>query len=213
MKNCISLKIASLLTLSIVFTSCTPKETQDLLKPTQALGKVLADETAQIAGTKKRVVIITPDASWGGTSSAEKSFATALKKRGFTVVDTKAVNVGDPMKSGQVGLKMVDVLEALQKFPDVGAIVSFAGAPLVNLTDIANFPAEHPPLLVVAVATLGEVPGVATARTQLGQMLDAKIIQLAIIDGPESTGQKDGKPNPDRELFAQHYQTMRLPGQ
>jgi hypothetical protein len=214
MKNCLSLKLAALLAaLPIIFTSCTPKETQDLLKPSHALGIVLAEETVQIAGAKKRILIITPDASWGGTSSAEKSFAAALKKQGFTVAETKTVNVGDPMKPGEVGLKLVDVLESLQKFPDVGAIVSFAGAPLLKSADLANFPTEHPPLLVVAVATLGEVPGVPTARTLLGQMLDTKIIQLAVIDGTEPANQKGGKPNPDRELFAQHYQTMRLPSQ
>src|SRR4051812_38194767 len=104
MKNRLSLKLVSVLAaLVIFFTSCIPKETLALLQPSHALGVVLADETAQIAGTKKRVVIITPDASWGGTSSAEKSFTAALKKHGFTVVDAKAVNVGDPMKPGKVG--------------------------------------------------------------------------------------------------------------
>jgi hypothetical protein len=214
MKKCFFLKLVSLLAaLPMALTSCTPKEIQAILQPSQALGAVLADETAQIAGAKKRVAIITPDANWGATSIAEKAFTAALKKQGFTIVETRTVNVGDPMKSGPIGLKSSDLLEVLKKFPDVGAVVSFAGGPIWLPAEAVNFPAEHPPVLVVAAAMLGEVPGIPTDKFKLAQMLDAKVIQLAIIDGTESAGQNGGKASPDREQFAQHYQTMRLPSQ
>ena len=47
----------------MLFLSCAPKETKVLLGPSEALGTVLADEAARIAGSRKQVAIISPDAS------------------------------------------------------------------------------------------------------------------------------------------------------
>jgi hypothetical protein len=208
------LKVAGLvLCLPLAFTSCTPKETQSLLLPASALGVVLAEETAHLAGARKQIVLITPDASWGPASTAEKSFKDALKKQGVAILAIKSVNVGDPMKSGQIGLKAADLLDAVQKSADIGAIVSFAGAPLVNPADASAFPAEHPPLLVVATASLGDLPGVPGDRMALGRMLDARMVQLAIVDGADPAAPKSAKADATHDLFHQNYLILREPGQ
>src|SRR4051794_31750866 len=109
MKHCALLRnIWLMIVLPVALTSCKPKETQALLQPSVALGTVLAEETARFAGTKKQVVIISPDANWGPTSLAERSFRGALKKHGVSVVASKSANLGDPMRSGEIGLKSAD---------------------------------------------------------------------------------------------------------
>jgi hypothetical protein len=69
----------------------------------------------------------------------------------------------------------------------------------------------HPPVLVVATASLGNKIGVHTDPLLLARLLEAKIIQLAIIDGTEPAALAAGKPDARRELFAQHYRILRRP--
>lgn len=209
MSHCPSRKnVFWLCVLPLALAACKPKETRVLLQPSQALGVVLAEQTAQLAGAKKRIAVIGPDANWGPTSTVEESFKIAMQKRGCSVVRAKAANLGDPMRSGEVGLKTADFLEVLQKSSDVGAIVSFAGAPLLKPADIARVPADHPPVLVLGTTMLGNLPGVPGDPMQMGRLLDARIIQLAIIDGSEPAMPKT---DATHELFAQHYRILRRP--
>jgi hypothetical protein len=194
--------------LVLAFAGCTAKETQALLQPPQALGVVLADEAARAAGTKKQVAVISPDASWGPVSTAEEAFKSAMKKQGFSVVTAKSANLGDPMRS-RPGLKGADFLEALEKSGGAGAVVSFAGAPLLLPGDAGRVSAGHPPVLVAATMTLGTVPGVASDRLLLANLLQAKIIQLAIVDGSDPAAPKADKGDVTHELFAQHYRILR----
>ena len=205
-------RIASTFAAALMFlTSCAPKEAKVLVQSSEALGTVLAEETARAAGAKKRIAIITP-ANWGPTSSAEETFTATLKKQGFSPFIVKSADLGDPMRRGQVGLKPADFLEALQNATDAGAVVSFAGAPLVKPADMARLGAAHPPVLVVATASLGKAQGVWADAMQLGSLLDARVIQMAFIDGgPESAAQPSGKMDATHQLFAQNYRILRSP--
>ena len=79
MSHCPSQKNVFLLcVLPLALASCKPKETRVLLQPSQALGVVLAEQTAQLAGAKKHIAVIAPDANWGPTSTVEESFKAAL---------------------------------------------------------------------------------------------------------------------------------------
>jgi hypothetical protein len=197
--------------LLLAFAGCTSKETRALLQPPQALGLVLADEAARAAGAKKQVAVISPDANWGPSSTAEEAFRAAMKKQGFSVVTAKSANLGDPMRS-RPGLKAADFFEALEKSADAGAVVSFAGAPLLQQGDAARLSTgQHPPVLVVATMTLGTVPGVATDRLLLANLLEAGVIQLAIVDGADPAAPKTAKDDANHELFAQNYHILRRP--
>ena len=207
MPQCLSPKTVCWFAVFVLeFAGCTSKETQALLQPPQALGIVLAAEAARAAGAKKQVAVISPDASWGPVSTAEEAFKAALTKQGFSVVTAKSASLGDPMRS-RAGLKGADFLEALEKSGGAGAVVSFAGAPLLQPGDAGRVSAAHPPVLVVATMTLGTVPGVASDRLLLANLLQAKIIQLAIVDGTDPA--KDAKGNVTGELFAQNYRILR----
>jgi hypothetical protein len=190
---------------------CKPRELQALLQPSQALGSVLAEECARAAGTKKQVALITYDASRGPASTAEQALRDALKQRGFTVVVAKAADLGDPMKSGRLALNAADFFEALEKSAGAGAVISMVGAPSLNEGEVARLNPTHPPVLVVATASLGDKMGVHGDPVQLAQLLEAKVIQLAIIDGADPAAQASANSDPMRQQFAQNYQILRRP--
>jgi len=202
--------VLGLALLLFLLPACKPKEIEALLGPSQALVSVLAEEAAQFAGPKKQVALITHDASWGPSSTAEEDLKRALKKRGLTVVTVKAANLGNPMLSGMIGLKAADFFEGLEKSAGSGAVISLVGAPLLT-PDNMKSPTEHPPVLVVATSMLGDKMGVRGDPLQLARLLDSHVIQLAIIDGGDPSGNTPGKPDATRELFAKNYQILRQP--
>ncbi len=196
--------------LPLVLAGCTPNKTKTLLQPPQALGTVLAEETIRAAGAKKQVLIITPDASWGSASTVEEAFRAMLKRQGVAVVVAKAANLGDPMR-GRMGLKAADFFEAMEKAGDAGAVVSFVGAPVLAPGEVGRLGAEHPPVLVVSTMVLGTVPGVVSDPQQLANLLAAKVIRLAIVDGADAAGPKAAKTDATHALFEQNYHILRQP--
>jgi hypothetical protein len=195
--------------LGLMFMGCTSKEEKSILQPTESLAPILVEETVNAAGANRKVAIISPDSKWGPTSAIEQSFRSALKKQGFTIIDAKCASLGDPMRSGEVGLTSSDFIEVLEKFPDVGAIVSFAGAPLLKPPDFPKASAQHPPVLVVATAMLGTTRGVPGDRNQFPRLLDSKAVQLIIIDGADPTPSTSTKRDSTHDLFAQHFRILR----
>jgi hypothetical protein len=197
--------------LLFLIPACKPKEIQALLGPSQALISVLAEEAVRLAGSKRQVALITHDASWGPPSTAEEALKRALKKQGLTVVTAKAANLGNPMLSGRIGLKAADFFEALEKSAGSGVVISLVEAPLLTPDDTKRPMPDHPPVLVVATAMLGDKMGVRGDPLELAHLLDSHVIQMAIIDGADPTANTLGKPNPTRELFGQNYHILRQP--
>jgi hypothetical protein len=195
--------------LALVLAGCSSKESTAILQPSESLAPILAEETVHAAGSNRKVAIISPDAKWGPTSAVEESFRATLKKQGFTIVDAKSAFLGDPMRSGEVGLNSSDFIEVLEKFPDAGAIVSFAGAPLLKPPDFPKASAEHPPVLVIATAMLGTTRGVPGDRNRFPRLLDSRAVQLIIIDGPEPTPSTPTKRDPTHDSFAQNFRILR----
>ena len=199
---------AAITAVLLALTSCSPKENKLQLEPSQALGAELARETRQAAGMKKQVVLILPQ--WAANSTTGESFKAALKKQSLTVAFTIVANVGDPMGRDPLSLKSADFLNALQKGAETGAIVSLAGAPLLNTQDMAQVGASHPPVLVVATRSLGNVLGVPVDRNYLTGLLDAKVVQLAIVDRDSELDSKPtGQVDATQQLFSQNYSILR----
>jgi hypothetical protein len=188
---------------------CSSKESAAILQPSGSLAPILVEETASAAGSNRKVAIISPDAKWSPISPVEQSFRETLKKQGFALIDAKSADLGDPMHSGEVGLKSSDFLEVLEKFPDVGAIVSFAGAPLLKPADFAKASIRHPPVLVLATAMLGTIRGVPGDRNQFPRLLDSKAVQLIFIDGADPIASTPPKSDPTHQLFSQNFRILR----
>lgn len=197
------------LLLLLLITGCGPKEVQALVQPSEALGDVLAEETVRLAGPNRSITLITHDHSWGQPSTAEQALRSALKKRKASLDLVKTANLGNPMISREVGLKAADFFDAMEKSANAGAVISLVGAPLLNEGDTTRLASPRPPVLVVATASLGDKMGVHTDPVVLAKLLEAKVIQLAIIDGTDPTPQPAAKPDPNRTLFAQHYRILR----
>jgi hypothetical protein len=193
-----------------LLASCKPNETKTLLAPSRALGAVLAEEAIHAAGANKKIAVISHDESRGPLSSVEQAFKAAVEKEGFSAFTAKSAYVGNLMGRGEVGLQPDDFFEAVQNAAAAGAIVSFAGAPLLGPDDAARVPASHPPILIVATARLGEQLGVTAKGERLASLLEAKIIQLAIIDGDsDSASPPSGKTDATHQLFARYYSILR----
>jgi hypothetical protein len=197
------------LLLLLLLPSCQQKEVRALLEPSQALGEVLAEEAIRLAGANRSITLITHDSSWGPPSTAEQALRTALKKQKATLDCVKAANLGNPMLSGEVGLKAVDFFETMEKSGKAGAVISLVGAPQLEEGDGARLSSRHPPVLILATASLGDKMGVHTDTVRLARLLEAKLIQLAIIDGNDPNPQLTDKPNTHRALFAKHYRILR----
>ncbi len=211
MRPLFNLRAASALAAGLaLFVACKRNETKILLEPIQALGTVLAEEAIHAAGPNKKIAVISHDESWGPPSAAEQAFKAAVEKQGFSAFTAKAAYLGNPMGRGGVGLQADDFFEAVQKAADAGAIVSFAGAPLLGPDDAARLPASHPPILIVATKSLGDQFGVPAKPERLAGLLEAKIIQAAIVNGGSdvpSSSQADAT----HELFARNYAILRQP--
>lgn len=202
------LAVAAIPLLLVVPVSCAPKQGKVELEASQALGSMLAQETMHAAGAKKHVVLILPQ--WGANSTVGESFTATLKKHGVSVESTVTAYVGDPMGRQPIGLKSTDFFNALKKGAGTGAIVSLAGAPLLDGQDATQVNPNHPPVLVVATSSLGNVLGIPADRAYLSGLLSAKVVQLAIVGGESQTNTMPaGKSDSTEQLFFQNYTILR----
>jgi hypothetical protein len=64
---------------------------------------------------------------------------------------------------------------------------------------------------VVATAMQGNKMGLRSDPMQLARLLEAKVIQLAIIDGADPAAQPSGKSDAAHALFAQNYRILHRP--
>jgi len=197
--------ILLLLTLA---AGCKPSKEQTLLEPSQALGKVLAEETIRVTGVNKQVVIIVRGGPAAGESPTEEALRSALKKSGITIVTVKA-DVGNPMMMNGLGLTAADFFGAMDKSAGAGAVISLVGAPLLAPGDDAHLGSHHPPVLVVATGMLGNRIGVRNTPELLARLLQSKVIQLALIDGAEPIPPATGTGDAIHEIFAQNYHVLR----
>ncbi len=193
--------------LLVALAGCTPSDTRQLLDRSEALGAVLAEETARLAGPNKKVAVILPH--WGTASTLGESLQKSLKKRGVTVAFSIPADVGNPMHRVALGLKSADFLAAMEKAAGLGAVVSLAGTPLVEPQDASKLSPDHPPVIVVATASLGNVMGLPGDRGHLASLLDAKIVRLAFIDGPDPDAPPSGKADAIHQAFALNYRVIR----
>lgn len=191
--------------LFLAASGCKPKEINQLAQAGSALSTIFAAETAKTAGGKKQIVMIVSNTAQGPWANVASEYRGAFEKQGLSVVETKAVDLGDAMHYADYGLKAADLLDAITKHSEAGAIVSLVGAPLLRANDLGSIPANHPPILVIATAQIGLAPGVPGNLATLMQMLDAKVVQWAIVDGAGTGG---GKTDTEKN-FNQHYQILR----
>lgn len=199
------LRTAGLCGFMLLFCACKPDAINQLEDSGSALKTVFVDEIAKASSANKQIVMITVKATEGANADLSQEIKGALEKKGLSVVETRSVDLGDPMNYNQFGLKAVDFLEVLQKHAGVGAIVSLVGAPILSANDFGKIPPTHPPVLVLATRQIGLAFGVPANPAVIDSMLKSKVIQLAVVDGPGSSGSTDTI----HKTFDQHFSILR----
>ncbi len=113
----------------------------------EAVGAVMAEETAHLLGNKGKVVLITPDTGAQPSpvhASFLRGFERNLKTRSSVRLDGKEL-----VTPTEVGCPATAFLAVLKKHPTADAVVSFIGPPVLRPDDVKLLPPRRPKLLVL----------------------------------------------------------------
>ncbi len=185
---------------SMFFTECdqTPKPR---MEPHLALGQLMAEETSKLLGGGGQVVVVTMYPPQGGSAVEANlnAFKKTLSGQGKvavtaveTVVQPDAVEMA-PME----GVPSSLFFRILEKYPNVSAIVSFAGAPLLSDEEITKMGEKIPKVIVFSSDGAG-----------LKKCFEEKVVQAAIIFRTDATGDTSKKPGTLREWSDKYYQVV-----
>lgn len=175
------------------------------LKPEQALGEVVAEESAKLLASGGSLLILAearPDALLEAQIAA---FQAALRKdrrvRGVAVERIKTMNPWlRTMNPGGSAYDADAFTKALFRHPQVNAVVSFSGLPLRELPELTAVKQRGGK--IIAVFESGATP-------ELTKAIENHLIDLAIVlreDGPSSKG---ASPKTARDYFDQYYVVLK----
>lgn len=188
--------------LSLLFTMSDHPPEDDYTVP-RALGLGVAEETCRLLGNKGRIVVVRMQGQGTQLRNAEAQIQTFLEtlssQGGVNVAGTEAlvmqlVPAGPPqIFSGEMYSSI------LAKYPEVSAIVSLVGTPLLRDEEIVKLPPNRPKLIVLG------------GGADLGRLLDDGVVQMAIVARPNARSkfeEQKKKPKSLRACFDQLYQVM-----
>ena len=140
------------------------------VKPNQAVGEVLADETASPGGREVVLVTLEPSLSKAVKIQTE-SFVRALKKkRSVRIAATERLQRYHVLRGDmQKELAPERFLPVAQTYPQA-AIVSLVGAPRLTDSEIARLPQPPPKLLIVV-----------RSDTELLRLFDSGLLRVANV--------------------------------
>jgi hypothetical protein len=171
------------------------------LDPYELLGKVCAEELTKLLGGRGQVVVIAWDTSRHKLPAVEAevgSFRKTLGKAGLVSIRaTESLGGSSPMM--MEGLTPAKLKAIIERYPGVEAIVSFVGVPALNSEEIEQWPPKAPKLVLV---------GPSDPAGKLKTLLDAKVVELAILPRLEPVTAPAKKPETERERFDQNYQIL-----
>jgi hypothetical protein len=160
-------------------------------KPAEALGDVMAEETAKLLGNRGSVVMIAIAPAAGIPPQSEAiAFEKAVKKAGRVTLAGKEYMDVD---RESMELSVEKFLKIASRYPKADAIVSLVGCPLLKESDMAQF-GEKPPKLII----------VGWSSTGVRAMLQQKIVQVAVLSRLSAPPQKS--PKTTREWFDQYFE-------
>jgi hypothetical protein len=181
-----------------IFRSVT-QSSDDLADQRYAVaGSVLAEETDKLLVNGGTVVVLTPPPAATGLHALNEVAAglhDALRaRRHLQIVGLEPV---DPPSSTEAGHPFnFDVLQKIVRDqPALAAIISVAGAPQLTAEDLAHLPAKLPKIIVFASPPLNLKP-----------MLEAKVVQAAVVTRFSASPMPTGKVLTPREAFDLNFQ-------
>jgi hypothetical protein len=165
----------------------------------QAVGQVMAEETARLVGQAGKVVLVTMEPTRAPELRIQlTAFEKRLKALGnITVQETIVLDPGDnPKYRPGSGLSAKRFLKIARKHHRADAIVSFVGAPPVEEADLAE--------LKTSPKFIAETHSPEHSMV----LLDKKILLAAIVPRFEFPAPGPRKPGTSRQWFDRYFQIV-----
>lgn len=181
------------------------------LKPSGALGEVLAEETAALLNQRGRIVVVEWDLKpdqLPRSSELVKSFKETLKKKkGISIVHSQLIPVEGPILSVLgAGLRASEFLKLSQSYADADAIVSFVGAPLLSRQQLEPLKTPRPKVIVVDVASIEKVARPPGADIQ--ELIKAGVVDIAVVSTTGDTADARGDSKSRGGNFDPHFKVL-----
>jgi hypothetical protein len=165
----------------------------------QAVGHVMADETARVAGRHGKIVVVSMDTRTAPELKVQlAAFEKDLKLLGGVVIDDKVVlDPGEnPKYRPGSGLSAKRFLKIVRKHAGADAIVSFVGAPVLSDEEVAQ------------VQSKSKLIAETHSPEKLLNLLQKKILVSAIVPRFEFPAPGPRKPHTSREWFDHYFQVL-----
>jgi hypothetical protein len=165
----------------------------------QAVGQVMAEETARLAGRLGKIVVVTVD---NHTAPELKIQIAAFKKHlkllgGITIKDIVVLDPGENLKYRPgAGLSTKRFLKIVRKYSGADAIVSFVGAPALTDQDLAQ------------TKTMPKFIAETHSPEKLVDLLQKKILLSAIVPRYEFPAPGPRNPKTSRQWFDRYFQIL-----
>jgi hypothetical protein len=167
----------------------------------EALGAVTAEETARLLGDKGRVLVVARDTGVDKIPSVEaelQSFQRTLKQhKGVDPILERFEATPMQMMATGGSVPPDRLAQALAKHNDVHALVLFCGLPAVPESDMDDMRKRGIKIVVVS-----------SFRPDYPQLLDQRLIHLAIVPKPEGPPPDAPSPRNWRERFDQEFAVL-----
>ena len=165
----------------------------------QAVGQVMAEETARFVGHRGKILVVTVDNHTAPELNLQiDAFRKHLKLLGgITIQDTIVLDPGENLKYRPgAGLSAKRFLKIVRKNSGVDAIVSFVGAP--ELTDQEMAQLKTTPKFIAE----------AHSPEKLVNLIEKKILLSAIVPRYEFPAPGPRKPQTSRQWFDRYFQIL-----
>lgn len=173
-------------------------ETPETSRLAEGLGMAAAEESARLAGSSGKVVLILPKRGTFVDPLVEiqrAAFAKALAGHaGVSLLATESVETERPGTMGAGGLDPAEFQAILTRAAGAKVVASLAGFP--------EFPADKP-----LVAEGKKIVVVGSGTPQLKALLSAEVVQVAIVPRVKPAANSD-KPKTAREWFKHSYEII-----
>ncbi len=169
------------------------------------MARIEAEETVNSLGENKRVVVIAyaTTADHKVLRARNRTFIEALDKGGAKVIATEELGANEGPQISEVamvGVPITEFLRVADAYPNADAIVSLVGVPYADLNEMDEVAESLPPLIVAGGANDMGMP--------VGPLLDAGILQMAIIPKYAGASNAGSDESTARELFEQGFEVI-----
>jgi len=171
------------------------------LRPSSAVGEVLADELGRMLGTTGRVVLIGRGSSRdGGDASSQQiaSLQTALKRRALTQSTVTEWLPRPPAGTMDLGgVSPEQFLELIDKNKDANSFVVFAGLPPLSQDLAAKIAARSLKLLAVC-----------GYNANVRHWLEGRALLVAVVPRPDDLPAGTSPPQSPIDWFRREFQML-----